>query len=90
MSTQVFSSYEAFLARKDQDVNGVSKAFAEKYPQYETENETNTACWNCNVCRDCTECVDCNACRDCVYCNSCRSCSGSQDLYARYHALNRV
>jgi len=69
MKTQIFNSYAHFLNREDKTANGVSPEFAEKYPDFEAQNETNSGCWNCSDCRYCRYCSDCSDCRYCSYCS---------------------
>ena len=78
--TFVFESREAFIeaiAKEERDneypalFNGVSKEFAKEHPNYETNNETNTYCWNC---LDCVHCFDCDNCTNCAWCGHCKSC----------------
>lgn len=56
MNTLIFESYSEFLGRDDKSLNGVSKEFAEANPDFEKENETNEACWDCRGCSDCRDC----------------------------------
>ncbi len=78
--TYLFKDYDAFLNRKDRDVNGVSTQFANKYPNWKEMNTTNTGCWNCVDCKECencvccTECVGCEMCTECVGCVRCTEC----------------
>ena len=58
--TLIFNSYQEFLNREDEDINGVSTAFAEAYPNYGKDNETNKGCWNCSYCSDCSGCSGCS------------------------------
>jgi hypothetical protein len=60
MKTQIFNNYSDFLNREDKDLNGVSKEFAENNPNWESENETNDACWNCSDCWNCSNCSYCS------------------------------
>jgi hypothetical protein len=77
--TMIFESKQAFdkavfdEIRKENPVifNGVSPEFAKEHPNYETNNETNSFCWNCN---DCVNCIGCDNCTDCVWCVNCESC----------------
>ncbi len=62
--TKIFKDYAEFLNREDKTVNGVSVEFAVENPDYETDNATNTGCWNC------LNCVNCRYCDDCFNCNS--------------------
>ena len=68
MKTQIFENYEACLKRDDLTINGVSQEFANKNPNYLTENETNKGCWNCSYCSDCYGCSDCSDCYGCYRC----------------------
>lgn len=54
-----------FLNREDKTANGVSPEFAEKYPDFEAQNETNSGCWNCS------SCISCSSCSSCSFCSSC-------------------
>lgn len=79
--TEIFKDYKDFLKRKDRKLNGVTKEFAEKYPDYEKQNETNMGCFNCIGCTRCRTCVNCQfcdlcrcSCIDCVECYDCYSC----------------
>ena len=71
MKTRIYKSYEDFLKREDKRENGVSKDFADTYPDFEKQNETNEGCWNCHKC---IYCYDCNSCDSCDHCKSCESC----------------
>lgn len=78
--TEVFESYEDFLAREDKSVNGVSTHATKIYPNYAEMNETNTGCWNCFNCTNCIDCISCDYCTDCTNCKSCWHCSGATNL----------
>ena len=98
MTTQIFENYEAFLKRDDLTINGVSQEFANKNPNYLTENETNKGCWNCSDCSRCSycyRCSDCSDCSDCSYCSDCSRCSDCSDCSycygcSRYYGLKNV
>jgi len=78
MNTEIFENYDAFLARPDKRVNGVSPEFAEAYPNYASDNVGNTGCWNCRDCNYCTNCKECTGsafCRNCWHCMNCESCT---------------
>ena len=77
MTTQIFESYCDFLKREDKAVNGVSPEFAKNRPDYEKQNETNQACWDCEACDNCW---DCDNCKDCKRCWDCKDCWGLQGL----------
>ena len=62
--TEIFKSYDDFLARNDWKVNGVSKEFSESKPDWEKDNASNISCWNCWTCSDCRDCNDCSDYRD--------------------------
>jgi len=64
MKTKIYDSYHEFDKRDDRSLNGVSKEFAEVNSNWESDNSTNTGCWNCWNCRDCRDCRDCSSCRD--------------------------
>lgn len=92
MITQVFNSHEEFLKRPYKSVNGVSRDFVDKHPDYIKCNLTNFGCWNCAGCIRCTECTSCRYCSECIICIECYGCvrcvwlkwgSGSE-----YEALN--
>lgn len=76
MKTQIFEDYEAFLAREDKSINGVSVAYAQEHPNYEADNATNNGCWECVECERCDECIDCESCKDCQDCYNCKDCQG--------------
>lgn len=78
MKTQIFESYSAFLSREDKDLNGVSKQFAESHPNYEVDNETNKACWNCS---DCSGCSDCSDCSDCLHKSNIKGTNSGQPAF---------
>ena len=67
MTTQIFESYSDFLRREDKNINGVDKDFANAYPNYEEQNETNNGCWNCSRCSGCSDCSDCSDCSGLKY-----------------------
>lgn len=77
--TQIFTDYEAFLAREDKDVNGVSPEHAEAVPNWEEDNKTNKGCWDCDNCTSCELCVECRYCTDCVSCSKCVECEDCSD-----------
>ena len=79
MTTQVFESYDAFEAREDKRINGVSKWFAERYPNWASMNETNLGCWNCADCERCWGCADCRDCVICVVCERCERCENCRN-----------
>ncbi len=80
MKTEIFESYQEWEQRKDKAVNGVSTKFAQKYPNWEEMNTTNTGCWNCAECWncfncvECKECINCDAIKQCVQCKECYMC----------------
>ena len=74
MKTQIFETYSDFLKREDKAVNGVSPEFAKNRPDYEKQNETNQACWDCDNCEDCKDCKACDNCKDCKACEDCKRC----------------
>ncbi|WP_273993977.1 hypothetical protein [Vibrio parahaemolyticus] len=91
MNTEIFENYNNFKQRLNKKVNGVSKKFAEKHPNYQEMNLTNTGCWecvdssDCLACIRCYDCTNCNGCSDCtrcvfcsdsVYCIACYECDG--------------
>ena len=53
MKTEIFESYYEFSKREDKKVNGVSKEFAYKNPEFEKENDKNDGCWDCSGCSRC-------------------------------------
>ena len=75
MKTEIYENYDAFIKREDTKINGVTKEFAERNPEFETENETNTGCWNCSDCSDCSDCSGCSRCSGCFGCYECSNCS---------------
>ena len=75
MKTKIFKSYEDFLNREDRSINGVSKDFAAKHPDFKKQNETNTGCWNCHSCYYCFDCNSCDSCYSCKSCNDCELCN---------------
>ena len=79
MKTLIFESYKEFSSRGDKTINGVSKEFAEKHPDYEEINKTNRGCWDCEGCKECVvceDCVDCWKCKGCYNCLKCADCVG--------------
>ena len=88
MTTEIFSSFEAFEGRADRQTNGVSAGFAGAKPEtWETGNASNVGCWNCLGCHDCVDCVDSHACAysiDCVECLGCVECRGWKDSVGCY------
>ena len=72
MKTQIFKNYLEFLARQDNEVNGVSESFAQLHPDFEKQNETNEGCWNCYDCYDCSRCYVCSDCYGCYGCYGCQ------------------
>ena len=81
MKTKIFKSYADFLKREDKRENGVSEDFAEKYTDFEEQNQTNTGCWNCYDCLNCYNCVNCYACDHCENCSSCYLCDACKNRY---------
>ena len=82
--TYVFPSYDAFLARSDKSLNGVSEAFAKKHPNYVEDNRSNEGCWECVGCKGCYRCmrsVDCYRCSGCVDIRVCTMCIDCGDMY---------
>ena len=84
--TKIFATYHDFIYREDRKLNGVSQEFADKYPNYEQQNETNIGCYNCIGCTKCRTCVNCEfcdecrcSCVDCVRCFDCKSCKNCSD-----------
>jgi len=76
--TQIFTDLEAFKARDDKKINGVSPEHAATHLNWESDNATNNGCWNCSSCSYCSYCSYCSSCRscsDCSYCSSCSDCS---------------
>ncbi len=71
MTTKIYKTYGDFLARENQDENGVSEVFAENNPSWEKMNQTNKACWSCFDCFDCSCCSCCSRCFDCSCCSDC-------------------
>ena len=69
MTTKIYKTKADFFARENKDENGVSEEFALVHPKYETENDTNKACWNCSDCYDCYDCSDCSGCSGCYGCS---------------------
>jgi len=83
MKTEIFETYQAFLARPNKAINGVSPDYAGANPDYENQNSSNVACWNCIDCIDCENCKYCRASTDCVgciRCSECSDCKSSKDL----------
>jgi len=74
MKTKIYKNYEDFMERENREENGVSENFASENPDYEEENTTNTACWNCTNCKGCVECEGCVECKGCVECVECVEC----------------
>jgi len=77
--TQIFESIYEFLERTDIIINGVSKEFALKFPNYMEMNQTNTGCWNCEGCTNCNYCSKCRGSHDCLNCTNCTYCSECKD-----------
>lgn len=73
--TKIFKSYSDFLAREDSAINGVSETFAAENPNWEKDNESNEACWNCSRCSDCWGCSGCWGCSDCSRCSGLKGAS---------------
>jgi hypothetical protein len=73
MKTEIFPNYDAFLARPDKAVNGVSPEFAAENPSY-GEERNNSGCYDCSRCSDCSDCSDCYNCSDCSGCSGCSGC----------------
>ena len=69
MKTQIFKNYEDFLNRKDREINGITKEFAEEHKINLDEDRGNDGCWNCSDCSDCHDCYDCSRCHDCSDCS---------------------
>jgi hypothetical protein len=69
--TKIFSTYSEFLSREDKKINGVSQDFADEYPDFEKDNESNRGCWNCSGCSGCSGCSDCSDCSRCSRCSRC-------------------
>jgi len=63
MKTEIFNNYHSFLTRENKTINGVSVEFAEHYPDYIEDNETNIGCWNCRGCEECKWCEECRYCQ---------------------------
>ncbi|HGF5258962.1 TPA: hypothetical protein ACF37V_004684 [Vibrio parahaemolyticus] len=91
MNTEIFENYDDFKQRLNKNINGVSKKFSEKHPNYQQMNLTNTGCWECVNSKDCLACIrcydcaNCNGCFDCarcifcsdsIYCIACNECDG--------------
>lgn len=79
--TLIFDSYCEYFTyclRTMSKVNGVSKEFAEKHPDYKEDNSTNKGCWNCLNCRNCAGCTQCVSCSFCLYCIDCIRCIKSR------------
>ena len=77
MKTQIFENLGDFRKREDIKINGVSKEFAEKFPNYEIDNKTNQGCWECLNCKNCEWCENCSdsqQCKACSYCKKCKEC----------------
>ena len=74
METQIFEDFKEFNKREDKSINGVSPEFAERFPNYKVDNETNSGCWECNHCDHCVNCDFCNDCKRCNYCRHCKNC----------------
>ena len=91
MKTQIFPTYADFLKREDKAVNGVSPEFAKNHPDYEKQNETNQACWDCKACeacKACKRCWDCDNCKDCVACKDCKDCVACKDCWGLNPSVN--
>lgn len=82
MRTEIFPDYDAFLARPDKKVNGVSPGAAARYPDYEKYNDSNEGCWECIGCTDCKYSIHCGSSHGCVgstfcvFCTGCENCAG--------------
>jgi hypothetical protein len=75
MATNIYDSYEKFLARDDKKDNGVSVDFAANYTMqtanprsWDLDNESNEGCWNC---LDCSHLTDCSYCTGTHYSQHC-------------------
>ena len=81
--TEIFENHDAFKARKDEKINGVTKGFAEKNVNWREENMSNIGCWNCSFCSLCigsTLCWNCHFCMMSSNCLSCKTCLFSEGL----------
>ena len=65
MKTKIYKTLSEFLERNQQLENGVSEQFATDNPEFEKQNGTNKACWNCSDCSDCSDCFRCSGCSRC-------------------------
>jgi len=74
MKTKIFKDYKEFTKRKNKAVNGVTRGFADKHPDYEEDNEGNIGCFNCY------DCFVCNYCNHCSHCNNCHRLNHRNDL----------
>lgn len=93
IKTQVFESYDDFLARPDKSVNGVDMRFAMENPEYEEDNGSNYGCWNCYDCADCTNCtscIDCTGCMNCTRCIDCICCVKCTKLVNGYDLIEQI
>jgi hypothetical protein len=52
MKTQIYRSKSEFSDRAEKMENGVSAAFAERNPNWESQNTTNIGCSDCSDCYD--------------------------------------
>ena len=88
--TQIFKEWIDFHNREDKTLNGVSEEFAKENPNFEKDNESNKACWNCSRCSDCSVCSDCSDCYDCYDCYGCYDCSGLQNAKPVESEANKI
>ena len=89
MKTRIYKTYSDFLDRTERLENGVSEDFAKEYPDFEKQNETNEACWNCSRCSDCSRCSRCSDCSRCSGCSDCSRCFRCSDCDEK-HNINLI
>lgn len=74
MKTRIYANFEDFKNRANKRENGVSAEFAEANPNYQQDNDTNTACYDCKCCSRCESCESCESCYNCKWCESLNAC----------------
>jgi len=73
MITKIYKNFDEFKNRPEteKDYNGVSAKFAEKHPNYKTDNLSNNGCWECINCDNCSDSAHINNCTWCIRCSDC-------------------
>ena len=73
--TRIYNTKEDFDKRENKEENGVSPKFAKDNSNWETMNDTNKGCWDCNNCTECAECIECYDCHYCTKFNNANHCT---------------